>query len=153
MSFEFDVFVSYSRRDATFVEGLVGMMRDAGFKVWLDVEQVPGGADVNATLLKALDACRHVVAVITESWLASDYTTWEVSASHQGLREERVLVPLARMEFDARRLGPFLHRRNVLSWPEGDPDPDARFWDLLRAASESAGPEGGVGAEGAGGAQ
>ncbi|HKI00704.1 MAG TPA: TIR domain-containing protein [Thermoanaerobaculia bacterium] len=138
MSFEFDVFVSYSRRDSTFVEGLVGMMRDAGFKVWLDVEQVPGGADVNASLLKALDACRHVVAVITENWLASDYTTWEVSASHQDLREERILVPLARMAFDARRLGPFLHRRNVLSWLEGDPDPDSRFWEVYCALLQKA---------------
>ncbi|HEX7185177.1 MAG TPA: TIR domain-containing protein [Thermoanaerobaculia bacterium] len=133
MSFDFDVFVSYSRRDSPFVEGLVGMLRDAGFKIWFDVEQVPGGADVQETLLKALDASRHVVAVITEPWLASDYTTWEVSASQKDLRGERVLVPLARIAFDARKLGPFLHRRNVLSWPEGDPEPDARFWEVYCA--------------------
>ncbi|HYU33413.1 MAG TPA: TIR domain-containing protein [Thermoanaerobaculia bacterium] len=133
MSFEFDVFVSYSRRDSPFVESLVGMLRDAGFAVWFDIEQVPGGADVQQTLLEALDVSRHVVAVITESWLESDYTTWEVSASQKDLHGDRVLVPLARMAFDARKLGPFLHRRNVLSWLEGDREADARFWEVYCA--------------------
>jgi len=130
LSFAFDVFVSYSRRDSPFVEGLVAALREAGLNPWFDVEQVPGGADVQETLLKALDVSRHVIAVITEHWLASDYTTWEVSASQKDLRGDRVLVPLARMDFDARKLGPFLHRRNVLSWPVGDPEPDARFWEV-----------------------
>lgn len=133
MSFEFDVFVSYSRRDSPFVEGLVGRLREAGLNPWFDVEQVPGGADVQETLLEALDVSRHVIAVITEHWLASDYTTWEVSASQKDLRGDRVLVLLARMAFDARKLGPFLHRRNVLSWLEGDPEPDARFWEVYCA--------------------
>ena len=138
MSFAFDVFVSYSRRDSPFVEGLVGLLREAGFTVWLDIEQVPGGADVQQTLLQALDVSRHVVAVITEHWLASDFTTWEVAASRKDLHGDRILVPLARMAFDERKLGPFLHRRNVLSWPEGDPEPDARFWEVYCALLQKA---------------
>ena len=133
MSFAFDVFVSYSRRDSPFVDGLVASLRAAGLNPWLDVEQVPGGADVQETLLKALDVSRHVIAVITDAWLASDYTTWEVSASQKDLHGDRVLVPLARMAFDARKVGPLLHRRNVLSWLEGDPEPDARFWEVYCA--------------------
>lgn len=138
MSFVFDVFVSYSRRDSPFVEGLVALLREAGFTVWLDVEQVPGGADVQQTLLQALNASRHVVAVITEDWLASEFATWEIAASRKDLHGDRVLVPLARMAFDEGKLGPFLHSRNVLSWLAGDPEPDARFWEVYCALLQKA---------------
>jgi TIR domain len=133
VSFAFDVFVSYSRRDSAFVERLVGMLCEAGLKVWLDVEQVPGGADIQETLKCGLEASRHVVAVLSENWLASDYTTWEVAASRADLHGERTLVPLALQLLDAKQLGPFFIRRNVLLWPPDDPDSDARFWEVYSA--------------------
>ena len=67
MSFDFDVFVSYSRRDSPFVEGLVGMLRDAGF---LPVSLGPGilrfetagaaGAAIARGLLYHQDGNAHV---------------------------------------------------------------------------------------------
>jgi hypothetical protein len=138
---KFDVFVSYSRRDSAFVERLVGMLRQAGLEVWLDVEQVPGGAEIQETVLRALEAARSVIAVVSEHWLGSDYATWEIATARAALRDDRFLVPLALQEFDAGRLGPFLHRRNVLVWPPNDPDPDARFWEVFCALhGQGAGP-------------
>jgi hypothetical protein len=133
VSFAFDVFVSYSRRDGAFVERLVERLSAAGFKVWLDVEQMPGGADVQETLVRGLESSRHVVAVVSDNWLKSDYTTWEVKASRADLHGERTLVPLALQAFDDKQLGPFLDRRNVLLWPPDDADPDARFWEVYCA--------------------
>lgn len=133
MSWEFDVFVSYSRRDEAFVDSLVEMLRQANLKYWLDREQMPGGTDINDSLIRGLKVSRHVIAVVTENWLARDYTTWEVAAAQEALKGERTLVPLALQSFDAERLGPFLHRRNVLLWLANDPDPDARFWEVYCA--------------------
>src|SRR5262249_393337 len=72
---------------------------------------------------------RHVIAVLSDNWLASDYTTWEIASSRTDLKGDRTLVPLALHPLDTKQLGPFFHRRNVLLWPPDDADPDARFWE------------------------
>jgi len=140
MSWEFDVFVSYSRRDTAFVDSLVAMLRQANLRVWLDVEQVPIGAKIHAMLERGLESSRHVIAVISEDWLASEYATWEVAASRADLRGERTLVPLTLQLFEAKRL-PYLHDSNTLHWSVNDPDPDARFWQVYCALrQEGPGP-------------
>lgn len=137
MSWEFDVFISYSRRDGAFVDSLVAMLRQANLRVWLDVEQVPIGARIHAMLVRGLESSRHVIAVITEDWLASEYATWEVAASRADLRGERTLVPLTLQLFEPKRL-PYLHGSNILHWPADDPDPDARFWEVYCALRQEA---------------
>src|SRR4029453_6376412 len=47
------VFLSYSRRDQAFVDRLIAEVERAGLDVWIDRDDIPGGAEWEATITRA----------------------------------------------------------------------------------------------------
>jgi eukaryotic-like serine/threonine-protein kinase len=95
---QFDVFVSYATVDAEVVEPFVRLLKQDGFSVWLDVEQMAGGRTTMAQLADGILASSHTIACLTDAYLQRSYTNYELAISaHRdpaGERARTILVKL-----------------------------------------------------------
>jgi hypothetical protein len=71
------VFVSYSRKDAEFVEMLRQHLRDASFEVWTDSSGVRPGNDWRTEIDDAIRNAFVVLVVVTPAARVSEYVTYE----------------------------------------------------------------------------
>ena len=142
----FDVFISYAHVDRAFALDLQRRLEVEALAVWVDDEQMVAGDKVRTSLVQGLEKSRNVVFVITEAWLAGDWTNWEGEvadhiAKESGLQGNRRLIPILRTPRDPRKLPSFLSQIKSVDWPEDDPDPEARFWHVLQGlGGKAAGP-------------
>ena len=65
------VFISYSRRDLAFVEGLAADLKAAGLDVWYDLSGLEGGARWRIEIEKAIQESQYVVIVLSPDSVAS----------------------------------------------------------------------------------
>src|SRR5689334_11268179 len=82
-----DVFLSYKREDAARVRKLVAALRAAGLDAWWD-EDIPGGAQWEATIEKALAAAKAVIVC----WSPDSVTSENVRSEARVAREDGRLV-------------------------------------------------------------
>ena len=73
-----DVFVSYSRRDADFVERLAGALRGQGKNVWVDVEGIRDAEVFPEVLRTAVESSDSLVFVISPDSVTSAFCALEV---------------------------------------------------------------------------
>ena len=73
-----DVFVSYSRRDAAFVDRLVEALDTAGKRVWVDRTRIPPTAVWMQELMSGIDASDVFLFVITPHAVASEVCASEL---------------------------------------------------------------------------
>ena len=133
------VFISYSRtpsENVEFVRDLAGRLIVAGFSVWLDEEQIPAGADIKRMITKAAQQSEVGLFVVTERWVDRPWTQHEVNLF--GERPDARLLVVRREETDTGDLGPHLAALRRVDWPEGDGDPDARFWEIYCEITDTA---------------
>lgn len=74
-----DVFVSYSRKDKTFVEKLVTALEAQKRDVWVDFEDIPFAADWWEEIQKGIAASESAIFVISPDYLASEVCGLEVN--------------------------------------------------------------------------
>jgi hypothetical protein len=129
------VFISYSREpaeNAKFVRDLASRLRVAGFTVWLDVEQIPFGADAQAVTTRAIEESEIGLFVVTSRWFEREWIQHEVrlfGEVNEGAR--RLVVLRERMDrSQLGRLGPYLFGIQRVNWLADDLQPDARFWEI-----------------------
>jgi hypothetical protein len=85
------VFISYSRRDLSFVERLVVDLENAGLEVWYDLSDLGGGARWRVEIEHALRNSQFVVVVLSPDSIQSEWVEREfLFASNL----ERKIVPL-----------------------------------------------------------
>jgi len=65
------VFVSYSRRDAAFVDRLELSLQRAGYNVWVDRSNLAGGQAWSASIQQAIEHCAALVVVVSPAALRS----------------------------------------------------------------------------------
>jgi len=130
LSFLFHVFLSYARSDYSFALELAESLKSIGLEVWLDEEQILPGEAVQDSLVRGLKSAQHAVFVVTEAWLDRKWTTWELESFVQEGSGERRLLFVKRIPRDVQRIGPYLRDLQPVDWPEGDPEPEARLWEL-----------------------
>jgi hypothetical protein len=65
------VFICYSREDDEFVLNLATNLKSRGVPVWLDQWDIPGGADWDLTIDKALDDCAHFLIILSPTSVGS----------------------------------------------------------------------------------
>lgn len=95
---EFDVFVSYSRKDSKWVDdNIVAPLRHRSFRVFLDRSDIEGGAPWDTSLQSALLASRFVIAVYSESYYRSGWCLAEHRAAvRKHNNGETQLLPIYR---------------------------------------------------------
>jgi TIR domain len=96
--FEFDVFISYSRKDRDWVDrNLIPKLTSFKVSYAIDYKDFVGGRSTNAEMLRLITSSRHTVAVVTRNWTLSSFTDFELQLS-------KAIDPKAR----AMRLVPLL---------------------------------------------
>lgn len=71
------VFISYSRKDITFVEGLVSDLKKAGLHVWYDLSGLDGGVRWRVEIEKAIRESQYVLVVLSPDSVASEWVERE----------------------------------------------------------------------------
>ena len=113
-----DVFVSYSRRDAEFVNGLVADLEACGKSVWIDVDGLEVGVVFPEAIRTAIEASGAFVFVITPASAASSYCEQEVD---HALALNKRVVPVLRAPVADDELPEPIKVRNWVHWtPEND---------------------------------
>src|SRR5258706_5743018 len=84
------IFVSYSRRNRSYVEQLVAYLTDAGLPAWFDYEIDVGDRFVRV-IQEQINACTVFVPVLTAESVKSDWVDREIGYAH-GLRKP--ILPL-----------------------------------------------------------
>jgi len=77
MSYEYDVFVSYSSRDLDRVVNAASWLRDHGLRVWFDRWMIEPGEPISIKIEKALASSRILLAFLSRSALRSDWAMVE----------------------------------------------------------------------------
>jgi WD40 repeat protein len=114
------VFLSYAREDKEFVEGrLTRALVAHGKNVWIDVEDIRGGAsDWRASVWAGIESSTVVVFVLTPDSLVSRVCGEELGRA--GELNKR-LIPVLRRSVDGLPMPPELARPNwILARPEDD---------------------------------
>ncbi len=88
-----DVFISYSRRDAAFVERVQRELEAQGKSVWVDVEGIRDAEVFPVALLRAIEGSDAFVFVITPESVRSPFCAEEVG---HAVELNKRIVPLAR---------------------------------------------------------
>lgn len=93
---QFDVFISYSRRDRKTVDKLLKRLRADGFQLWVDEEQIGGGDSLRKVIVNGILQSRHIIVCLSPAYLESKWTNFE-SAVTQALdpaNQQRRLIPV-----------------------------------------------------------
>ncbi len=95
---EYDVFVSYSKKDAPFVRSLVDALEERGVKAWYDREEIRAGDRFMRDIEGALEQSRFFLLVISPDYLSSQWTSFElgVALGAAATREARVISVVVR---------------------------------------------------------
>ncbi len=98
--FAYDVFISYSHRDKTWVcDELLPRLEDAGLKVCIDYRDFRVGAPIVKEMERAVLTSRHTLLVLTPDYLESAWADFEalmISTLDPGSQKERLLPLLLR---------------------------------------------------------
>jgi hypothetical protein len=124
-----DVFISYSRRDAPFVERVAGSLEARGKMAWLDTEGIADTEVFPQAIQNAIEASDAFLFVITPASVASDYCDQEVTYARE---LEKRMVPVLRIAVPDDDLPKEIRHRNWIPFTEDD-DFDASLERVVRA--------------------
>lgn len=99
-----DFFISYAREDAIFARALVGRLKEAGWDVWIDQEDIPPSVPWMTEIQHAIDESMMMIAIASPDWLASAACLIEVDLAEKGR------VPVVRVTPDSDRLDDIVGR-------------------------------------------
>ncbi len=74
------VFISYSRKDANFVETLVEKLRGTDIRVWKDTEEIQAGTDWRAALQDGISKASAMLFVSSVNSIGSEWMAHEMQA-------------------------------------------------------------------------
>ena len=75
---EFDVYISYSHNDITWVKEFHDNLESMGFNLCLDEKTFIVGNPIGENIIQAIDSSRKVIFIITENFLNSDWGSYEL---------------------------------------------------------------------------
>lgn len=116
----YDLFMSYSRRDKDFVQKLHGAIEETGRDVWIDWENIPLTAEWFEEIKRGIEGSDAFVFIITPDSICSEVCQEELKYS---LEHNKRLVPILRRDLtlDERRgLNEALSSHNWIYFREED---------------------------------
>ena len=85
------VFISYSRKDISFINRLAADLKNAGIDVWYDVTRIAGGARWRTEIENALRNSQYVIVVLSPDSIVSEWVEREFLFSSN---LKRKIIPL-----------------------------------------------------------
>lgn len=125
-----DVFISYSRKDQSFVRILDAAFRQLGQNPWIDWEDIAKGEEWWKAIQRGIEEAHTVVFVISPDSVASSVCREEIDYAAQ---HNKRFLPIVRREgFDMAQVHPKISSHNWLFFRETD-EFDAAFQELQTA--------------------
>lgn len=138
--FEWDLFISYSNDDLDLVKKIVSMFNEERIRVFVDFEYIRAGDPITPTIEKGLRGSRHVLMVVTDTYLNKKWTELEriwFETQEEWVGERKIFVILngvSRRVFQVRY--PTLADRRVLEIGEdGIHDIQSAILEIVRSLS------------------
>lgn len=88
---EYDIFISYSRKDIAIVDQFVRSLTEAGYRVWIDREGIYSGDQFKAKIVRAIKDSAIVLYFSSANSNASEWTVKEISYS---LKKGKTIIPV-----------------------------------------------------------
>jgi tetratricopeptide (TPR) repeat protein len=85
------IFISYSRDDSDFVNGLIADIEKRGIEVWIDRQDISGGETWRAAIAEAIRSCDAFVIVLSPNSTVSKNVSRELSIAEP---HHRPIIPL-----------------------------------------------------------
>ena len=95
-----DVFISYSRRDKEHALSLAERLRASGCSIWIDTQGIEAATSWSREIVTAIDTCKAVLLLLSESSVASHNVVKEVSLASEA-RKTIIPVDLEHVELTA----------------------------------------------------
>lgn len=121
----YDVFISYARKDKNFTQKLYSSLKDAGFVVWIDWEDISPGLDWQNAVIEGISASKNLVYIISPDAVKSVYLENEIESAVQfGKR----IIPIYYRETAHEEIHPVISQRNWIFSRE-----DASFEQMMKS--------------------
>jgi hypothetical protein len=92
-----EIFISYSRGDSQFVDGLIRDLERKGIHVWVDREDIEGGTAWRAAISDAIRQCRAFLIVLSPNSTRSKNVSRELSLAES---HDRMIIPIIYQDCD-----------------------------------------------------
>ncbi|MBL8163278.1 MAG: TIR domain-containing protein [Anaerolineae bacterium] len=112
-----DIFISYSRRDKSFVETLVARLQKEGRDVWVDWEDIPFASDWWEEICNGIDSAQATVFVISPDSLESKVCGLEVNYS---TKNKKRLIPILYRPTDPSKIPSEISHLNWIQFDQPD---------------------------------
>ncbi len=118
----YDAFISYARADNMAASGFsIDRLRDRlhadGHDVWVDVEEIPGGAIWRERVRRGIEACNAFIFIVTPTSVESEYCRQELE---DAFALHKLIVPVLFCDVDPKALPPALAEVEWVFLREGD---------------------------------
>src|SRR5215510_5952010 len=124
-----DVFISYSRKDKTFVQQLDAKFKASQRDVWVDWEDIPLAADWRSEIHSGIESADNFVFVISPDSVASEVCSEELI---HAIEHNKRLVPVLYREVkDYKALNENISSHNWIYFRETD-DFETAFNSLIK---------------------
>lgn len=88
---EYDIFISYSRKDTAIVDQFVKRLTEAGYNVWIDRDGIYSGEQFKA---KIVNAIKNSAIVLFFSSVNSNKSEWTVKEISYSLKKGKTIIPI-----------------------------------------------------------
>lgn len=88
---EYDIFISYSRKDSEIVNQFVQQLTDAGYSVWIDREGIYSGDQFATKIVEAIESSDILLFFSSVNSNASEWTVREI---YYALSEHKTIIPI-----------------------------------------------------------
>jgi len=104
---DYDIFLSYSNKDKSWVSEFVSSLKEAGVKTWFDVHALAPGERWDDKLQQALRESNTIVVILSENSVESPWTFFELGAA---IADKKRIIPVLLGDVESKRI-PLLLRR------------------------------------------
>lgn len=126
---DYDIFISYSRRDKEFVSQLCEALTQANQKIWVDWNDIPPAEDWRQEIYRGIEAANNFVFIISPNSTSSQVCGEELD---HAIKHGKRLVPIVRQDVGYDNVHPELGRINWIFFREDD-EFDGAFSKLISA--------------------
>ncbi|MGQ4648090.1 TIR domain-containing protein [Lyngbya aestuarii] len=126
---DYDIFISYSRRDKEFVSQLCEALTQAKQKIWVDWHDIPPAEDWRQEIYRGIEAANNFVFIISPHSISSKVCIEELE---HAIKHGKRLVPIVRQNVGYDNVHPDLGRINWIFFREED-DFDGALDKLISA--------------------
>ena len=124
----YDIFISYSRKDKKFVRQLIKHLKLAKLKIWIDWNILPG-ENWRQEIHRGIEAANNFIFIISSHSIYSKVCREELD---HAIKNGKRLVPILRQDIESKKIHEELRKINWISFQESD-DFNEAFRKLINA--------------------